>query len=50
MTAFEDIVKFVEETQKCECSYCNVKHKIQVGENCGVVVESGDEFILKPLE
>ena len=27
ITAFEDIGKFVEETQNCECSYCSVKHK-----------------------
>ena len=49
MQTFEDILKFVEETENCTCSYCNVKSKIQVEEMCSVAVGSGDELIPKLL-
>ena len=50
MQTFNDIVKFVEETQNCVCSYCSVKNKIQIEENCSVAMEIRDEFIPKLIE
>ena len=49
MQTFDDIIKFVEENPNCECSYCSVKSRIQIEENCSIAVEGKDEFIPKLL-